>query len=50
MVDLAQKMAESTPLRLFHYGTAHKLTGYAADGTSFDYMAGVAKVGSYMHF
>ena len=43
MLDVAQKMARATGKR-FQYGLAYYLNDYPADGTIFDYMAGVRKV------
>ncbi|CAL1530388.1 unnamed protein product [Lymnaea stagnalis] len=44
MVNLAKRMVNASPSRQFEMGMAYELNGYVADGTSFDYMAGVAKV------
>jgi len=43
MLDVAQKMARATGKK-FTYGLAYYLNDYPADGTIFDYMAGVRKV------
>ena len=43
MLDVAQKMARATGQK-FKYGLAYYLNDYVADGTIFDYMAGVRKV------
>ena len=43
MLDLASIMSHSTTF-LYKYGCAHVLGGYSADGTVFDYMAGVKEV------
>ena len=37
-------MARGPYQRQFRYGLAYDLNGYTADGTSFDYMAGVQEV------
>ncbi|XP_070578847.1 carboxypeptidase A4-like [Ptychodera flava] len=42
-LELAQLMSQSTP-NTFTYGIAHKLNDYVADGTIFDYMAGVRQI------
>ncbi|CAG5114649.1 unnamed protein product [Candidula unifasciata] len=44
MLKLARRMSHSSPSRPFQFGLAHRLIDYSADGTSFDYMAGVASV------
>ena len=43
MVQLAEKLSKSVSQR-FSYGQAYSLNDYTADGTIFDYMAGVRKV------
>ena len=43
MMELAHKMAEATS-HTFSYGVAYQVNDYTADGTVFDYMAGVRKV------
>lgn len=43
MLDIAQKMSHATSKK-FTYGIAYHLNDYTADGTIFDYMAGVRKV------
>ena len=43
MLDLADQMSHATP-KQFTYGLAYQLNEYTADGTIFDYMAGVRKV------
>ena len=43
MLELADQMARHTSTS-FKYGIAYQLNDYTADGTSFDYMAGVRKV------
>lgn len=43
MLDIAQKMSRATSKK-FTYGLAYYLNDYTADGTIFDYMAGVRKV------
>ena len=43
MLDLASKMATSGT-HTYSYGLAYELNQYTADGTVFDYMAGVRKV------
>lgn len=45
MEDLAFHLSRATKFK-HKYGNAFKLSKYAADGTIFDYMAGVKKVGS----
>ncbi|GFO34912.1 carboxypeptidase a1-like [Plakobranchus ocellatus] len=44
LVRLARHISRSSPSRLFKFGHAYDLTGYTADGTSFDFMAGHAKI------
>ncbi|KAH9499639.1 carbamoyl-phosphate synthase (glutamine-hydrolyzing) cpa2 [Bulinus truncatus] len=44
MTELAKLMANSSPSRPFQSGLAYELNGYAADGTSFDYMSGIAQI------
>ena len=43
MLDLAMELSHSTRYT-FKYGEAYKLNDYTADGTIFDFMAGVRKV------
>lgn len=43
MLGIAQKMSHATSKK-FTYGIAYHLNDYTADGTIFDYMAGVRKV------
>ncbi|GFS24783.1 carboxypeptidase A1-like [Elysia marginata] len=43
LIRLARYMSRSSPSRPFKFGLAYDLTGYTADGTSFDFMAGHAK-------
>lgn len=43
LVRLARYMSRSSPSRPFKFGMAYDLTGYTADGTAFDFMAGYAK-------
>lgn len=43
MLELADKMSHSTKRR-YTYGLAYQLNQYSADGTIFDFMAGVRKV------
>ncbi|XP_013379519.1 carboxypeptidase A1 [Lingula anatina] len=43
MLQLASKLSHSTAYK-FIYGVANKINQYTADGTIFDYMAGVKKV------
>ena len=43
-LQLAQRMAKSTS-GLFSYGVGYNLNDYAADGTIYDFMSGVKKVG-----
>ena len=43
MLDLAMELAHCTKYT-YKYGEANKLNDYTADGTIFDYMAGVRKV------
>ncbi|XP_038076949.1 carboxypeptidase A2-like [Patiria miniata] len=42
-LDMAQMMAQATQ-NAFSYGVAYNLNDYPADGTVFDYMAGVRKI------
>ncbi|XP_005102958.1 carboxypeptidase O [Aplysia californica] len=44
LLKLASKMAKSSQARPFKYGLAYDLNDYTADGTSFDFMAGVRKI------
>ena len=43
MMDVASKMSRATS-KSFTYNIAYRLNDYLADGTIFDYMAGVRKV------
>ena len=43
MLELADLMSQSM-IHKFAYGMAYQLNEYTADGTIFDYMAGVRKV------
>ena len=43
MMELADLMSRATLYR-YAYGMAYQLNEYTADGTVFDYMAGVRKV------
>lgn len=43
MLDLAMELAHSTKYT-FQYGEAYKLNDYTADGTIFDFMAGIRKI------
>ena len=43
MLELAEQMAKVTSQQ-YTYGVAYQLNDYTADGTTFDYMAGVRKV------
>ncbi|KAI0211736.1 hypothetical protein LSAT2_003412 [Lamellibrachia satsuma] len=43
MLGIAQKMSHATSKK-FTYGIAYHLNDYTADGTIFDYMAGVRKI------
>ena len=43
MLELADQMAKVTSQQ-YTYGIAYQLNEYTADGTTFDYMAGVRKV------
>ena len=47
MLKLAQLLATVTR-RQYRYGKAVDLNDYTADGTVFDYMAGVRKVGVFL--
>uniref|UniRef100_A0A0B6YQ37 Peptidase M14 domain-containing protein n=1 Tax=Arion vulgaris TaxID=1028688 RepID=A0A0B6YQ37_9EUPU len=44
MFKLAKQMSNSSTLRPFKYGLVYQMIDYTADGTSIDYMAGVAEV------
>ncbi len=43
MLDLADQMSQAMANK-FAYGMAYQVNEYTADGTVFDYMAGVRKV------
>ena len=45
MWELSSRLAVATKYK-YRYGKAYDLNFYTADGTAFDYMAGVQKVGS----
>ncbi|RUS84504.1 hypothetical protein EGW08_007743 [Elysia chlorotica] len=44
LLRLARYMSRSCPSRPFKFGLAYDLTGYTADGTAFDFMAGHEKI------
>ena len=44
MWELSSRLAVATKYK-YRYGKAYDLNFYTADGTAFDYMAGVQKVG-----
>ena len=43
MLDLAMELSHATNFN-YKYGEVYKISDYTADGTIFDYMAGVRKV------
>ena len=43
MLELASKMSAAT-VHQYTYGLAYQLNEYTADGTIFDYMAGIRRV------
>ena len=45
MLELASKMSAAT-VHQYTYGLAYQLNEYTADGTIFDYMAGIRRVSS----
>ena len=45
-LQLAQRIAKSTH-KSFTYGVGYDLNDYPADGTIYDYMAGVRKVSHF---
>lgn len=48
MLDLAMELSHCTKYT-YKYGQAYKLNDYTADGTIFDFMAGVRKASLYSY-